>query len=410
MKNNLVIIFIFICNVLLYSQNHEINLDFNGKNDSLLSGTLILPNNNVLKHPLIVFVHGSGPNDRDQTAPIIGGNAACLYPNLLNDTIRNFKDIADFLSLNGYATFRFDKRTYTYGNSLNVQTISPFDFIEDVDSAINFIKQRPEIDTNCIILLGHSKGGTLIPYIAKKRSDINKLIFLATPSTPIDTLFSEQIRDLYYTCVFDTLTGNNLYNQSISVYNQIRNNTWNMNTPVNGAYPLYWKDWINLSDSVINTINTINLKSLFIFGNNDFNVPSNEGVKFQNMVNSENEIYYFDDTNHFLTDSLEPFVKTEILETILEWLDNEKCDLDTRINKQTIDIKYKLNITDCCIEIVFDKIDEYDYKIVNYIGQVLENGKFVDDNFFLERFRNRGFYFVEIRNRYNETVKIKLLD
>jgi esterase/lipase len=407
MKNTILLITLTFT-LELFCQNIELN--FFGKDSVELFGTLSIPNSSTHKNPLIIFVHGSGPNDRNQTAPIIGGNAACLYPDLLNDSIRNFKDIAEFLSSNGYATFRFDKRTFTYGNSLNVQTISPLDFIEDVDSAINFIKKRPEIDTNCIILLGHSKGGTLIPYIANNRNDIKKLIFLATPSTPIDTLFSQQIRDLYYTCAFDTLTGNNLYNQSISVYNQIRNNTWNMNTPVNGAYPLYWKDWINLSDSVISTINSTNLKSLFIFGNNDFNVPSTEGLKFENLVNTEKEIYYFDNTNHFLTDSLLPFVKNEILDNIIEWLDNNKCVLETSINQQTKNLNFKVSKTDCCIEILLDKIDEYDYKIVNYIGQVLKNGKFVDDNLLLERYRNKGLYFVEIRNKYNETVIIKLLD
>ncbi|MDZ7606573.1 MAG: hypothetical protein U5K79_13515 [Cyclobacteriaceae bacterium] len=49
--------------------------------------------------PIVLFVHGSGPNDRDET---IGPN-------------KPFRDIAYGLAEKGIASLRYDKRTFVYG-------------------------------------------------------------------------------------------------------------------------------------------------------------------------------------------------------------------------------------------------------------------------------------------------------
>ena len=60
-----------------------------------LPGTLILPDGEG-PFPVVVFVHGSGPSDRDET---INGN-------------KPFKDLAEGLAEKGIASYRYDKRTY----------------------------------------------------------------------------------------------------------------------------------------------------------------------------------------------------------------------------------------------------------------------------------------------------------
>ena len=62
-----------------------------------LPGTLILPDGEG-PFPVVVFVHGSGPSDRDET---INGN-------------KPFKDLAEGLAEKGIASYRYDKRTYVY--------------------------------------------------------------------------------------------------------------------------------------------------------------------------------------------------------------------------------------------------------------------------------------------------------
>ena len=59
-----------------------------------LPGTLILPDGEG-PFPVVVFVHGSGPSDRDET---INGN-------------KPFKDLAEGLAEKGIASYRYDKRS-----------------------------------------------------------------------------------------------------------------------------------------------------------------------------------------------------------------------------------------------------------------------------------------------------------
>jgi hypothetical protein len=67
-----------------------------------LEGILTLPDFNTEKASAVVFVHGSGPLDKDET---IGAN-------------KLFRDLADGLAKKGIASLRFDKRTYTYGKQI----------------------------------------------------------------------------------------------------------------------------------------------------------------------------------------------------------------------------------------------------------------------------------------------------
>src|SRR5205085_5611164 len=68
-----------------------------GEGDWKLGGTLTMPNGSG-PFPGVVLVHGSGPNDRDET---VGGT-------------KMFKDLAEGLASRGIAVVRYDKRTKVY--------------------------------------------------------------------------------------------------------------------------------------------------------------------------------------------------------------------------------------------------------------------------------------------------------
>lgn len=150
--------------------------------DLRLKGKLTLPVQGT-KFPVVILVHGSGPQDMDLT---IGPN-------------RIFKDLAIQLAANGYAVIRFDKRTKAYQAemSLMVPNMTPDDeTVQDVLAAINFAGGNEFVDMNNIILLGHSFGGMMAPRIATLSKNVKGLILMAALARPLQILLMEQLRYL----------------------------------------------------------------------------------------------------------------------------------------------------------------------------------------------------------------------
>lgn len=102
--------------------------------------------------PIVVFVHGSGPNDRDET----------LGPN------KFFRSLADSLAARGIASLRYDKRTMLYKGGADTLTYRE----ETVDDAIQAVRQLHEAGYMHIFLAGHSLGGHLAPLIAEATTHI----------------------------------------------------------------------------------------------------------------------------------------------------------------------------------------------------------------------------------------------
>lgn len=306
------------------------NINFQSDNLTL-NGTLSIPENGNSPYPIAILVHGSGASDRNQTSTLSGGNSLCLYPDLFNQTIRNFEDIAQYLSENGIAVLRYDKRTFTHGQTLSAAEILVSDFIIDVESAIEYCQTRTELDLNNIFLIGHSQGSSLIPIAAINSESIKGLISLAGPTTPIDSLLPEQIRHIYVECANDPNTGENIANQLYQQFEQIRNGTFPLDqqisvtipgnpTPIPQGYGSFWSNWIEISDDVIQNYTNSNIKSLIIQGEEDLNVPFTDADAFSSISNAEVIIY--EGINHFLTSQDNNKVSIDILSDILNWINS----------------------------------------------------------------------------------------
>jgi pimeloyl-ACP methyl ester carboxylesterase len=149
-------------------------------NDIELKGTLLLPETGNLKK-LILFVHGSGPNDRDET---IAEN-------------KPFRDIAESLYAKGIASYRFDKRTLSNPESFNEKSTIDDEVTNDVINIIHYFKQDTQFKDYEITILGHSLGAYLLPRIANESGQIAKIILMAGNARPLEELVLEQYNYLY---------------------------------------------------------------------------------------------------------------------------------------------------------------------------------------------------------------------
>ena len=151
-----------------------------------LPGTLVLPHGATAERPVpaVVFVHGSGPNDRDET---IGPN-------------RLFRDLADSLAAAGIASLRYDKRTYVYRAETASISGGKLDYdvetVDDAVAAIDLLRRTAGIDPQRIYVVGHSQGAMLAPRIAARSGKAAGCVMLAAPARTLDVLLHEQLRHL----------------------------------------------------------------------------------------------------------------------------------------------------------------------------------------------------------------------
>jgi dienelactone hydrolase len=145
-----------------------------------LPGTLSLPIGGG-PFPAVVLVHGSGPNDRDET---IGPN-------------KPFRDLAWGLASRGIAVLRYEKRTRAYAVQLSVLIRSltvKDETIDDAIAAVSLLQGTKGIDPNRVFVLGHSLGGMLVPRIGVLDPVIAGFVVLAGATRPLEDLVLEQTR------------------------------------------------------------------------------------------------------------------------------------------------------------------------------------------------------------------------
>jgi len=328
MKTYFILIALLITSVAI-AQIEDITFN---SNDLTLEGSLYIPEGEG-PFPAVVLVHGSGPIDRYQTIELVDGNSICIYPDLANKTIENFKDITEHLYQNDIAVLIYDKRSFTHGADLDPITASTKDFITDIESAIDFLSTQPKVNSESIFLIGHSQGSALIP-IAAQNKEVAGLISLSGAVTPPDSLVAEQFRSLYIRCLDDANTGMIVANRFYREFQKLRNNELadttqitirvpggDPNEPIKYGFPIFWRDWIEQAEQVIANYKANNLPMLFIHGDDDFNVPLNDVYRFENGLPAElTTVEVFEGVNHLLTTATNANVSSSVLASISSWI------------------------------------------------------------------------------------------
>ena len=140
----------------------------NSTDNVTLAGTLTLPRSEG-PYPAALLVSGTGPNDRDQ---LIWGHKIFLV-------------LADHLTRQGIAVLRYDDRGV--GRSTGDYDPATFEeFRKDALAGLDYLRARPDIDTQCVGLIGHSEGGAIAILAAASSRDTGYLVLMAAPGPSDD--------------------------------------------------------------------------------------------------------------------------------------------------------------------------------------------------------------------------------
>lgn len=145
--------------------------------NSLLNGTLYVPQKAAKETKLVILIAGSGPTDRN-------GNQKGVENNSL-------KFLSEALAKNNIAVFSYDKRIFSTAKSGNFdEKLLRFDdFITDATDVIMYFKSQKKYSK--IIVAGHSEGSLIGMVAAKNNAD--GYISLEGAGRPINLVLSEQL-------------------------------------------------------------------------------------------------------------------------------------------------------------------------------------------------------------------------
>jgi uncharacterized protein len=269
-----ILIFSVLCFIKSYSQN----MFFTSKDiqvNNFIDGTLLTPNN-ITKPHLAIIIGGSGPTDRN-------GNQSFLNNNSL-------KKLAEDLTNNNIATFRYDKRVVKQIKTGRIDRNILFDdFVTDATSVIEYFKKDGNF--NHIYIIGHSQG-SLVGMLAAK-DKVDGFISISGPAQSIDNIILEQIAKTY------PILSNDAKRVVDSLRKGIKTDDFPMElaSVFNKDIQSFMMNWMQYNPT--EEIKKLKMPILLINGTKDLQVETKEAVQLNEAVPSS-ILKLLDNMNHVL--------------------------------------------------------------------------------------------------------------
>ena len=307
--------------MLIYRLFREVDVTV-GEGQWALPGTLTLPNGSGT-FPGVVLVQGSGPSDRDET---IGPN-------------RIFRDLAWGLVSQGIAVLRYEKRTFKHAQKFTPDLISRMtvkeEVMDDALLAIQLMRQKPQINSKQVFLLGHSLGATLAPRIGQQYPGLAGLVIMAGITRPLEDIILDQFTYL------NSLAGPMTDEQKTELESlkakiarvkdpELSNNVPAKELPL-GISAAYWLDLRGYNPK--ETVKKLNIPVLILQGGRDYQVlPEKDFEGWKTALNSRSNVYFklFPHLNHlFIVGEgkstpqeygIEGHVDEDVIYTLAQWI------------------------------------------------------------------------------------------
>lgn len=141
-----------------------------------LAGTLTKPRGDG-PFPVVILIAGMGATNRD----------GMMYGHKL------YFVIADYLTRQGIAVLRFDKRGVGRSTGSFGMDVTSRELADDVQAGIDYLKTRNDIDHSKIGLIGHSEGGLIASLLATESKDVSFIVLMAGAIATSPEILAKQI-------------------------------------------------------------------------------------------------------------------------------------------------------------------------------------------------------------------------
>jgi uncharacterized protein len=261
-----------------------------------LAGSLLVPTDGKKKHPVVLFMHGSGAEGRFAS-----------------------RFLADLFARQGIAALIYDKRGV--GGSTGEWRRSTFsDLAQDAIAGIELLKNRPDIDSRRIGIFGHSQGATIAPLVASRSPAVSFVIASAASGLPAAEveryslnnslsaadLTADEAREAQRYVDLVVESGRLGYRTPALDSAVARDSAtrWAFAVPPNGSF--YWAFSKQIADYNAATYwRDVRVPVLLLYGENDQRVPVRESItNIETALRAANNLRYtvkvFPGANHTL--------------------------------------------------------------------------------------------------------------